>query len=168
MPYVINQEFCSACHQCRVECPVHAITFRNAKYWIDPEKCISCGKCVKVCHNGCISDPDKPAPKAEPHEKILKACDVCVIGAGAAGMVAAAKCCDQGRKVIVLEKMHEVGGSAWYAAGFRVHWSKWHEAAGAKDKRRRNTSVSSRWWTAMWIPSSCGGCSKPTRSLSTG
>ena len=137
MPYVINQEFCSACHQCRVECPVHAITFRNAKYWIDPEKCISCGKCVKVCHNGCISNPDKPAPKAEPHEKILKACDVCVIGAGAAGMVAAAKCCDQGRKVIVLEKMHEVGGSAWYAAGFRVHWSKWHEAAGAKDKRKK-------------------------------
>lgn len=137
MPYVINQEYCSACHQCRVECPVHAITFRNAKYWIDPEKCISCGKCVKVCHNGCISNPEKPAPKAEPHEKILKTCDVCVIGAGAAGMVAAAKCCDEGKKVIVLEKMHEVGGSAWYAAGFRCHWSKWHEAAGAKDKRKK-------------------------------
>ena len=135
MPYVINQELCSACHQCRVECPVHAITFRNAKYWIDPEKCISCGKCVKVCHNGCISNPDKPLPKAAPHERIQKSCDVCVIGAGAAGIVAGAKCCDEGRKVIVLEKMHEVGGSAWYAAGFRVHWSKWHEAAGARDKR---------------------------------
>ncbi len=57
MPYVINQEFCSACHQCRVECPVHAITFKNAKYWINPEKCISCGKCVRVCHNACISNP---------------------------------------------------------------------------------------------------------------
>ena len=32
MPYVINQAICSACHQCRVECPVHAITFHNAKY----------------------------------------------------------------------------------------------------------------------------------------
>ena len=137
MPYVINQEFCSACHQCRVECPVHAITFRNAKYWIDPEKCISCGKCQKVCHNACISNPEQPAPKAKPHEKIMKTCDVVVIGAGAAGCVAAAKCCDEGRKVILLEKMHEVGGSAWYAAGFRVHWSKWHEAAGAKDKRRK-------------------------------
>ncbi len=136
MAYVINQEFCSCCHQCRVECPVGAITFRNAKYWIDPEKCIACGKCVKVCHNACISNPEQPAPKAEPHDKIQKSCDVCVIGAGAAGMVAAAKCVDAGKKVIVLEKMHEVGGSAWYAAGFRCHWSKWHAAAGAKDKRQ--------------------------------
>lgn len=137
MSYVIKQELCSACHQCRVECPVGAITFRNAKYWIDPEKCISCGKCVKVCHNGCISNPDRPAPKLPPHDTVHKQCDVCVIGAGAAGMVAAAKCADAGRKVIVLEKMHEVGGSAWYAAGFRVHWSKWHQAAGAKDKRQK-------------------------------
>lgn len=136
MAYVIHQELCSACHQCRVECPVQAITFRNAKYWIDPDTCISCGKCVTVCHNGCISNPDKPAPKVQPHAPIRKSCDVCVIGAGAAGMVAAAKCCDEGRKVIVLEKMHEVGGSAWYAAGFRVHWSKWHQAAGAKDRRK--------------------------------
>lgn len=137
MPYVINQEFCSACHQCRVECPVHAITFRNAKYWIDPEKCISCGKCVRVCHNGCISNPEKPEPKTPAHDVIHKTCDLCVIGAGAAGMVAAAKAADLGKKVIVLEKMHEVGGSAWYAAGFRVHWSKWHAAAGAKDKRKK-------------------------------
>jgi len=137
MSYVINQEFCSCCHQCRVECPIHAITFKNGKYWIDPEKCVSCGKCQKVCHNACISNPDKPEPKAAPHDRIVKACDVCVIGAGAAGMVAAAKCVDQGRKVIVLEKMHEVGGSAWYAAGFRVHWSKRHAEAGAKDKREK-------------------------------
>ena len=137
MPYVINQEYCSCCHQCRVECPVGAITFRNTKYWIDPEKCISCGKCKKVCHNGCISNPDRPEPKQPPHEKIRKECDVCVVGAGAAGMVAAAKCADEGRKVIVLEKMHEVGGSAWYAAGFRVHWSKLHAAAGLKDKREK-------------------------------
>lgn len=137
MSYVINQEFCSACHQCRVECPVKAITFRNAKYWIDPEKCISCGKCVKVCHNGCISNPESPKANVPAHEKIVKQCDICVIGGGGAGMVAAAKCCDMGNRVIVLEKMHEIGGSAWYAAGFRTHYSKWHRAAGLPDNRKK-------------------------------
>ena len=89
MAYVLDQKKCSCCHRCRVECPVSAITFRNSKYWIDPEKCLSCGSCVKVCHNGCISDPENPE-RAVPHEKILRECDVCVVGAGGAGMVAAA------------------------------------------------------------------------------
>ena len=80
MAYVIKQELCSACHRCRTGCPVQAIRFKSAKYWIDPEKCISCGKCVKVCHNGCISDPEHPAPAAPAHEKLVKECDVCVIG----------------------------------------------------------------------------------------
>ena len=39
-------------------------------------------------------------------------CDVCVIGAGGAGMVAVAKAQDLGAKLIVLEKNHEIGGSA--------------------------------------------------------
>ncbi|MBR1779993.1 MAG: 4Fe-4S binding protein, partial [Oscillospiraceae bacterium] len=39
MSFVINQDFCSACHRCRTECPKGAIRFRNAKNWIDPGKC---------------------------------------------------------------------------------------------------------------------------------
>lgn len=135
MPYAIKQSLCSGCHRCRMECPVDAIRFKNDKYWIDPEKCIGCGSCVKVCHNGCISDPDRPKEKAAPHDTVKLDCDVCVIGAGAAGMVAAAKAQDMGASVIVLEKNHEIGGSAWYATGFGVHYSKLHEKAGKPDNR---------------------------------
>ena len=113
MAYVIQQELCSGCHQCRTECPVGAITFRNVKYWIDPEKCISCGSCVKVCHNGCISDPENPPAPVPAHGKLEMSCDVCVVGAGGSGMVAAAKAADEGLSVILLAKNHEVGGSAW-------------------------------------------------------
>lgn len=135
MPYIIEQVNCTCCHRCRVECPAQAITFRNAKYWIDPKKCVNCGHCVEVCHNECISNPDKPAPAPEPHEKIKKECDVVVIGGGAAGTAAAARAAASGAKVIMLEKGQEVGGSAWYAHMLRVHYSKWHEAAGVEDTR---------------------------------
>ena len=135
MAYVIDQKNCSGCHRCRMECPVDAIRFKNDKYWIDPEKCVSCGTCRTVCHNGCISDPDAPPAEVTPHDPIRLECDVCVIGAGAAGMVAAARAQDAGAKVIVLEKNHEIGGSAYFATGFSVHYSKWHKAAGRPDGR---------------------------------
>ncbi len=135
MPYVIRQEHCSACHRCRTGCPVQAIRFQNAKYWIDPEKCISCGRCVKVCHNGAISNPERPAKKMAPHDKIVKTCDVVVLGAGGAGIVAANRAQDAGKSVILVEKMHEVGGSSWYAGGFRVHWCKESAALGLEDHR---------------------------------
>ena len=64
MAYVIDREHCSCCHRCRVECPAEAIRFVGAKYWIDPEKCVECGHCVTVCHNGVISNPEKPEPPA--------------------------------------------------------------------------------------------------------
>lgn len=137
MAYVIDQAHCTCCHRCRVECPVEAITFRNAKYWINPEKCIDCGHCVEVCHNEVISNPDIPPVKAEPHEKIVKECDICVIGGGAAGTAAAARASENGAKVIMLEKGKEVGGSAWYAHMFKSHWSVWHEAAGIPDPREK-------------------------------
>lgn len=137
MAYVIDRAHCSCCHRCRVECPVGAIRFKGSKYWIDPEKCISCGHCATVCHNDVISNPDVPAPAAVPHEKIYKECDVLVIGGGAAGTAAAAKAACEGKKVILLEKNKEVGGSAWYAHMFRSQWSKWHEAAGIPDPREK-------------------------------
>ena len=82
MAYVIDQAHCSCCHRCRVECPVQAIRFKGSKYWIDPEKCIGCGHCAEVCHNSVITDPEAPKPEVRPHEKIVKTCDVLVIGGG--------------------------------------------------------------------------------------
>ena len=79
MAYVIDQKNCSCCHRCRMECPADAIRFKHAKYWIDPEKCIECGSCQTVCHNGAIAGPG-PADTAAPHELTRLTCDVCVVG----------------------------------------------------------------------------------------
>ena len=134
MSYKINQELCSCCHRCRVECPVHAIRFLGAKYWIDPDKCISCGHCATVCHNDVISDPENNVT-AEPHPKQELDCEVLVIGAGASGLAAAAKAAESGKRVLVIEKNKEIGGSAWYAHVFRSHWSVWHREARLSDQR---------------------------------
>lgn len=135
MAYQIDQELCSCCHRCRVECPTGAIRFRGSKYWIDPEQCVCCGHCVTVCHNDVISDPDNPPPAATPHSPEQLKCDVLVIGAGAAGLAAAARAASLGKRVLVLEKNKEIGGSAWYAHVFRSYWSQWHRQAGLKDPR---------------------------------
>ena len=135
MAYIIDQQNCSCCHRCRMECPQSAITFRNDKYWINPEKCVSCGICASVCHNECISNPDAPPKEVQRHEKTVLTCDVAVIGGGAAGMACGARAAENGAKVIVLEKGKEVGGSADYAHQIKVHYSKWHQEKGLPDER---------------------------------
>ena len=134
MPYIIDQELCSCCHRCRIECPADAIRFKNSKYWIDPDKCVSCGHCVLVCHNDVISGENAPV-QFPSHDPIELTCDVLVIGGGASGLVAAARAAEKGRHVLVLEKNKEIGGSAWYAHVFRSHYSRWHREAGMTDPR---------------------------------
>lgn len=134
MAYVINQELCSCCHRCRVECPKDAVRFKDSKYYIDPDKCVECGHCALVCHNNVISLPgseEKPAL----HEPKEMTCDVLVAGAGASGLAAAAKAAEAGLKVLVIEKNKEIGGSAWYAHCFRNLYSVWHKEAGMPDER---------------------------------
>ena len=135
MAYVIKQDICSGCHTCELYCPTGAIRMNFSKYQIDADKCVSCGICAQHCHNAAISDPEAtPVPPAA-HDTIRKACDILVIGGGASGLVAAAKAAHAGKKVVLLEKNWETGGSAYYGHMMRVHYSKWHEAAGLPDKR---------------------------------
>lgn len=134
MAYKIG-EGCSTCHYCRSECPVGAITFKGADYWIDPEKCTCCGICAEVCPSGIISDPENPVVFKE-HEPITKKCDLLVLGAGGSGLVGAVRFAQlTGKKVIVIEKNRKAGGNTNLGHGFMLRYSKWHEAAGVKDTR---------------------------------
>ncbi|MDR1277657.1 MAG: 4Fe-4S binding protein [Treponema sp.] len=48
MAYTISDE-CINCGSCDSECSVEAISEKDNRRWIDPEKCQDCGACVGVC-----------------------------------------------------------------------------------------------------------------------
>ena len=136
MAYQINQEMCSCCHQCKIACPVGAVHFKNAKYWIDPEKCIGCGACARNCHNCAITPVGGKQEAAPRHKPIRRDCDLAVVGGGGAGLVCAVRFAQlTGKKVIVLEKSAKPGGNTWYASGFGAHYSALHQEAGIPDNR---------------------------------
>lgn len=135
MAYYIGPR-CSACHYCFNECPVGAIRFVGASYSIDEFKCIGCGKCAEVCPAGIIYDPEASVA-VEAHEPQEMQCDLVVLGAGGAGLVAAVRYAQKtGKKVIVLEKSKKVGGNTNLGHGFLMRYTGWHEKAGLKDTRR--------------------------------
>ena len=57
---------CQGClaHPCKEVCPKNAITFKNGKSVIDPEKCIKCGKCINACSYGAIIRLERPCAKS--------------------------------------------------------------------------------------------------------
>jgi fumarate reductase flavoprotein subunit len=126
---------CVCCHSCATNCPVEAITFQGSQYWIDPEKCISCGTCAQLCPQSIIEDMDAPKTAPAPHEKRELSCDLCVLGAGGSGLVAAVRFAQKtGKKVIVLEKGKKCGGSTNFAHNWFTGYNRWHKEAGVPDQ----------------------------------
>lgn len=117
--YQIDQNMCLCCHNCALECPKEAINYVGTGYQVDGDKCIDCGKCASVCNVSAVKKVGE-TKEVTPHERIEYETDLLVLGAGAAGIVAAAKAADlTGKKVILLEKAEKYGGSGWFA-GFSV------------------------------------------------
>ena len=59
-------ESCQNClaASCQKVCPKNAISFVNGKSYIDPEKCIKCGKCAKACPYHAIIHMERPCQAA--------------------------------------------------------------------------------------------------------
>ena len=61
-------EACRGClaHRCAEVCPVGAIQFVGHRAYINPNKCIECGKCKAACPYNAISDVMRPCKRACP------------------------------------------------------------------------------------------------------
>lgn len=60
-------ESCRGCisQRCIKNCPRHAITkSKNGRAVIDPDACIECGKCAKVCPYGAITEHIRPCERS--------------------------------------------------------------------------------------------------------
>jgi len=123
MSYHIKQG-CVGCQFCKRECPVGAINYWEAGFQIDPEACISCGRCAEVCHLDLIYDTDKPKPLTEYHEPVTLHCQVLIIGAGGVGTGAAAKSTSLGLDTIMIEAARHFGGGTYLAHGAMFPSSK--------------------------------------------
>lgn len=133
MAFYINDN-CVICRMCDIHCPMDAIKYGNHGYQILPNRCVECGTCLRYCNVGAIVDPnaleDRPVTVPDGHME----CDLAVIGGGGAGLVAAVKTAQQtGKRVVILEKGQNCGGSAWFAVGMRQGYTKWDAAKGLPD-----------------------------------
>ena len=127
------KDSCSGCHACELNCPMGACYYDGPKYQIDPEKCIGCGTCYRICPTCSVYDTEA-VPEVTTHDPIVKECDLVVCGGGA-GLITAVKAAQMGKKVILLEKARIVGGDMNLAHAFFPVYSKVHAAAGLEDVR---------------------------------
>ena len=78
-------------------------------------------------------DYDKPIPAHVGGTAKTLTCDIAVIGGGGAGLSAAARAAEQGARVILIEKMAELGGNTRMAGGLLCTNSKILKQAGVPD-----------------------------------
>ena len=138
MSLFINDS-CIGCTFCQNECPVQAISYDGDKYRIDPEHCIGCGTCSEVCLMDAVEDTEHPRSVPASHGPEKRSCDLCVVGGGAAGLIAAARYAEAtGGKVIVLEKNRKPGGGGYFAVGLTPSNTAWEKDAGLPDTVEEN------------------------------
>jgi len=131
-----------------LECPVSAIDYVGVQYQIAAEKCTGCGLCARLCPISAISDNAAPVVQAKKHKIRVLNCDIAVLGAGGAGLVAAARAADAGKKVVVLEAAKKTGGNTILAHGAMFAGSKVMESMGidsSPDFRIRMLMQRSEW-----------------------
>lgn len=148
MAYTILKH-CMYCESCQKICPNGAIQLKGYVLEVESGKCVDCGKCAEICHIGAIK-PAGIVKSVSKHEKTELDCDICIIGAGGAGLVAAAKAAtESGKKVIVLERANKPGGCAWYALGiFMLSGSKYESSQGIKNtipEKIRQAAADTMW-----------------------
>lgn len=134
MAYIIDRNNCTNCGRCAMQCPTRAIGGGMDGVSIDKDKCIECGRCVEVCPLDAMYKESQPWPEPVKHDLVEYDCDLCVIGGGGGGLVAAGRFAWlTGKRVIVLEKMRKCGGSAWFASTMRMYGSQWQKDRGVED-----------------------------------
>lgn len=90
-------------------------------------------------------DFDKPVPEHRGGVKKTLDTDLIVVGGGGAGLAAAARAAEQGLRVVVLEKMPQLGGNTRLAGGLLCTNSEILQAAGLPDTTEEHIDTYRRW-----------------------
>ena len=86
-------------------------------------------------------DYDKPVPEHIGGEARELTCDLAIIGGGGAGLSAAVRAAEKGAKVVLIEKMSELGGNTRMAAGLLCTNSEILKAEGFPDTTEEHIDI---------------------------